>query len=74
MAAPQGMIRGVIIKLPHTRDVSGKSSIHGLKSSLISCFLTVKGYHVVLDLDSAVFSITGMTFLTRPNLIPSSPR
>ena len=24
MAAPQGMIRGVIIKLPHTRDVTRK--------------------------------------------------
>ena len=27
MAAPQGMIRGVIIELPHTCDISGKSSI-----------------------------------------------
>ena len=37
-----------------------------------STFFDCKGYHVVLD--SAVFSISGMTFLTRPNLIPSLPR
>ena len=34
-------------------------------------YLTVKGYCVVLD--SAIHSITGMTFLTRPSLIPSPP-
>ena len=35
-------------------------------------FFDCKGYRVVLD--SAVLSITGMIFLTRPNLIPSPPR
>ena len=35
-------------------------------------FFDCKGYRVVLD--SAVLSITGMTVLTRPNLIPSPPR
>ena len=37
MAVPQGMIRGVIIKLPHTRDVSGKSSIGQFVANIIRC-------------------------------------
>ena len=40
----------------------------GNKATFFEC----KGYRVVLD--SAVLSITGMTFLTRPNFIPSPPR
>ena len=35
-------------------------------------FFDCKGYRVLLD--SAVLGITGMTFLTMPNLIPSPPQ
>ena len=40
----------------------------GNKATFFDC----KGCRVVLD--NAVLSITGMTFLTRPNLIPSPPQ
>ena len=51
------------------RTASDRKLGEGLETRLH--YMTVKGYRVVID--SAVLSITGMTFLTRPNLIPSSP-
>ena len=56
--------------LPLYRTASDGKLGEGLETRLR--FFDCKGHRVVVD--SAVLSITGMTFLTRPNLDPSLPR
>lgn len=75
MAAPQGMIRRVIIELPHTRDVTQKLSISlalaslmrwlSLKADMVVCRVGICRYIVFRGLIHVlfVFCVPLMTFL-----------